>query len=196
MAYVTLAELKTTLGLESETYADDDLTNALASASAAVDEMAGRTFGTTVSSTRLYETDRETTVAFNDMVAVSGVALDEDGTGTWVDLEATDYVLLPRNAALDGEPYTSLRLTPAYARGTCFTADSVVRITGTGGWPTVPDEIALATSILATRLVKRVREAPFGVAGVGADGVGIKIGWRDPDVTQLVAPYVRVPRLT
>ena len=48
-----------------------------------------------------------------------------------------------------------------------------------------------ATLLLASKLMKRAREAPFGVVTAGFDvGAAIRIG-RDPDVALLVQDYVR-----
>jgi hypothetical protein len=69
-----------------------------------------------------------------------------------------------------------------------------MRVTGKFGWPSVPEPIVQATGILANRLLKRFREAPFGaLAGIGLDGAGLREQQldRDPELGFLLAPYRR-----
>lgn len=199
--YVELEELKRSLELAGEAYADDDLALAITAASAAIDSQAGRRFSLDAADvTREYLTSRVSWVELDDITAVSGVSVCEYGETTWTDLTPVDdYALLPRNATADGWPTTALELLPT---GSVVSFDptgegrwSRVRVTGRFGWATVPESIKAATMILATRFVKRVREAPFGVAGMGADGIAVRIASGDPDVAMLTSPYTRPTRL-
>jgi hypothetical protein len=45
--------------------------------------------------------------------------------------------------------------------------------------------------IMSVRLMKRAREAPFGVASVGFDGAAVRIARVDPDVAFLLDNWVR-----
>jgi hypothetical protein len=57
----------------------------------------------------------------------------------------------------------------------------------------VPEDIKTATSILAAKLVRRVREAPFGIVTAGVDqGEAMRISRTDPDVYTLLQPYSRL----
>jgi hypothetical protein len=58
------------------------------------------------------------------------------------------------------------------------------------GWPVIPDPIVEATSLLAGRLLIRIRQAPLGVLSLGLEGEAARIGRSDPDVMFLVAPFV------
>ena len=52
--------------------------------------------------------------------------------------------------------------------------------------------IALATSILATKLFKRSREAPFGIITLGGDqGGAMRLSRTDPDLSLLIDGYTR-----
>jgi hypothetical protein len=56
----------------------------------------------------------------------------------------------------------------------------------------VPQDIQTATAIVASKLVKRTREAPFGIITVGHDvGVAMRIVRFDPDVHPIIASYSR-----
>jgi hypothetical protein len=85
-----------------------------------------------------------------DLVSVTSIKIDTDGDGVFTDaLAATDYVLLPRNAA-DGpepEPYRRVHLTA----GT-FTPGQAVEISGVWGWPAVPEPIKRACVHLTAML--------------------------------------------
>ena len=113
------------------------------------------------------------------------------------DLGQTDYQLQPLNAEVDGAPYEELRLTPGGSIYFDLGYGQVpkVRVTGRFGWPEVPVAIVQATSMLAARYLKRTREAPYGVAGLGGDGVVVRVSQTDPDVDALLATYVRQVRL-
>lgn len=209
-AYVDLETLKKSLELGGESYADDDLELAISAASAAIEAQTARTFAVEEQdATREYQAQRRGWLELGDMAAVSGVSVNENGGDVWTELtEGEDYDLLPFNYTADEQPIEALQLRqtgviPSFepyryiglseAEGYRW---PIVRVTGRFGWNSVPDAIKTATMILATRLVKRVREAPFGVAGMGADGIAVRIATGDPDVAMLVGPYSRSRRLS
>jgi hypothetical protein len=50
-----------------------------------------------------------------------------------------------------------------------------------------------ATGLLATKLLRRVREAPFGIVALGIDpAAAMRIAKVDPDVAFLLGPYTRL----
>ncbi len=189
--YITLAELKATLSITSSTW-DDDLTAAITAASRAVDEDTGRRFylDADATSVRYYDPSTTSLVLIDDLAALTSVAVDPGGTGTfstaWT--AGTNFNLDPYNAAADGWPYEALKLRvtssmPTYERS--------IKVTGQFGWPAVPAPISEATTLLASRLFKRAREAPLGVFGLGVDGTTVRISRTDPDVAAMIAPYNR-----
>jgi hypothetical protein len=73
------------------------------------------------------------------------IKIDTDGDGSFDDetaLAATDYQLMPLNAALDPEPrpYTSI-LIPQWSTAGGFTLGRMVEVTARWGWPAVPPAI-------------------------------------------------------
>jgi hypothetical protein len=65
-------------------------------------------------------------------------------------------------------------------------------VTGKFGWAAVPGAIVEAVTILATQLLRRAREAPFGVVAIGMDvGAVTRLAVTDPSVRFLVADYQR-----
>lgn len=196
--YVTPDELKKTLTMSGTTYADYDIEPAILAASNAINELCGRRqFDADISqtSTRYYKPSSAELIVINDLVEVVSLTTDQDSDGTYeqdwtVDV---DYFLWPYNAIEDNRPYTHIKLNTHRAT-TAFPHWSPrgVKLEGKFGWPALPDFLNPATKMLASRLIKRMREAPFGVVTVGLDvGSAIRIGRMDPDVMGLIEPYTR-----
>jgi hypothetical protein len=208
--YIELEELKSSTELTSTSFADQDLQRAIVAASRSVDLETGRRFWPdTTDQTRYYTPDGQQTIQVDDLISLTslGTDTDDDGVAEYTWTQGTDFVLEPRNAPLDGFPYTSIRrLTysnylwpgsrvyqPNYHDSALYQLsyrDSVI-VTGKFGWPTPPDAVKVATTMMAARFVKRMREAPFGIAGFDATGATVRISQSDPDVARLLAPYVR-----
>jgi hypothetical protein len=193
-AYVELESLKATLELTGESFADLDIRTALTAASRAVDEVCDRRFypDTDASQVRYYKPAAAWLVTLDDVQTVTTFEVDNDGDGTFDTWTANDqFFLEPMNAAADGWPWTRAVINPlnsAYFNG----RHREVKVTGKFGWPAVPAAITEATTILASRLVKRAREAPFGIAGFGIDGAAVRVARTDPDVAFLLEPYRRL----
>jgi hypothetical protein len=94
---------------------------------------------------------------------------------------------MPLNAAADTEPFTTVRVRRHHS-GYAHHHHRQVRVTGTFGWPEVPDLVVSATSLLAGRFVRRIREAPFGVIQVGLEAQPARIAVTDPDICSMLTP--------
>lgn len=195
--YATPAELKATLELSDYSFADADIELALTAASRAVEHIANRRFyqDPDAQQKRYYTPDDPCVLRIDDVIELTSVRTDDDGDGvfetTW---QPTDYVIEPLNAPTDGKPWTTLRVHP-HSPLVFPCVPRSVEVTGRFGWPAVPEPIKEATIILATRLLRRAREAPFGVVGLpalegGFDGAA-RVAAADPDVIGLVRPYAR-----
>lgn len=190
--YASVGEVKQALELQGETFADPDITRALTAASRGLDQLLDRRFYLDTDSAQVrYFTADDGWVEITDLVVLTSMITDDNGDGTfdttWT--QNTDFVLEPLNAAADGEPWTKITPTasgrytlPCHVRG--------VKVTGQFGWTAVPAGVKEATIILAARLLKRVREAPFGVVMIGAD-TAERLAKSDPDVMFLVGHYDR-----
>ena len=193
-AYASLAEVKDTLELTGETFADPDIERALASASSGIDKLTERRFwlDADTSRVRYYTPDDPGVLRVDDLAVLTSLASSPAGaafTTAWV--ENTDFVLEPLNASADDEPWTTVRVHPSSGRALPCVPRSV-KVTGQFGWPALPPGVKDATIILTSKLVRRVREAPFGVIMLGAD-VAMRIARSDPDVMFLIGPYMRYP---
>lgn len=187
--YTTVADVKARLGTETVVKSDDVLGSVISAASRLVEHLCG--------DRRFYQEEHVAKVLtadggildVPDLVSVDEIAVDISGVRVYDTIWGTDdFDLNPADAAEYGFPYTSIQARPFTSRW-FPTVRRGVRVTGTWGWPTVPDDIVEATILQAIRLFKR-RDAPYGVAGM-ADFGPIAMPRIDPDVRMLCAPYVR-----
>jgi hypothetical protein len=65
-----------------------------------------------------------------------------------------------------------------------------VRLTGKFGWAAPPENVRQATGIIATKIIKRARDAPMGII-TAFDGTAVRMSRFDPQVEELLAPYNR-----
>lgn len=198
--YVSSAELKQTLTLTGQTFADADVALAVEAASRGVDEACGRRFwlDADANQVRYYDATDPWVCRIDDLVELTGVAVDADGSGSYDQAWTlgVDFTLTPVNAQANGRPWELLNRHPQgrYVLPTSW--PQAVRVTGRFGWLAVPPGVKHATSILAARLLKRAREAPFGVAALGIDaGTGMmhsaRVAARDPDLRFLLSGVQR-----
>jgi hypothetical protein len=192
--YIELEELKSSTELTSTSFADQDLKSAIVAASRSIDLETGQRFYPDPDATqvRYYTANGGDTIRIDPLLQLTSIQTDPsaDGTFPYTWTLNTDFVLEPRSALADGYPYTSIRKTP-YGTYWWPSYSDAVKVTGQFGWLTPPEAVKVATTMLAARFVKRMREAPFGVAGFDATGATVRISQSDPDVARLLAPYVR-----
>lgn len=194
--YATAAELAAYVRI-GDTNDDVQLGLALTAASRAIDRTCRRQFGKVAAATARYYTARVDAVTgrwavdIDDLMTTTdlAIAVDTAADGTYPDT-LTDYTLTPRNAAADGEPWTTILVGPD-ATVAPSTLDGGVRVTAVWGWSAVPDTIKQACLLQASRLLGR-RDAPFGVAGSPESGAETRLLAKvDPDVAVLLRHYTR-----
>lgn len=138
---------------------------------------------------RYYSPAYDDLLFVGDLVSITTLKTDDDGDRVYENSWAvTDYDLEPSNAALDGAPYTEIRVAPngnysfpVSARG--------VEIDGKFGWSATPKQVKEACLLQSERLFKR-KDAPFGVAGDAPSGELRLIPRLDVDVQELLARLV------
>lgn len=194
--YVKREELKATLELSGQTFAQEDIDAALLAASRGIDEACGRRFyAHSGAATARYFTPRSATlIAIDDLYELTTLKTDQDGDGTFEETWTlnTGFVAEPLNAAADGWPWTRFCIHPHANKSFPYYYPRSVEVTGKWGWAAVPGTIKQATTILASKLLKRAREAPFGIVSIGIDvGATARIARTDPDISFLISPYVR-----
>lgn len=192
--YVATSDLKATLMLDGTTYADADLDKAILAASKAIDGATKRRFwlDNDANQIRYYTPTSPDLVRIDDLVELTELRTDEDQDGVYETLWSVgDYRLTPLNAPADDRPYELIEVPSRGNHWFCPEEPGSVQVKGRFGWSTVPTGIVAATTIVATRLLRRVREAPFGIVSVGLDGAPIRISSKDPDVWLLIEDYIR-----
>lgn len=188
--YITTTQLKATLEMTGLTFADADLASSITSASRIVDNITKRRFWSDDEpSTRVYMPSWSR-ITIDDVFDVTDVSAISSGTETTLE-DGTDYSFLPLNAVADGVPFGTLQMLTGSASMPDLNVPSV-SITGTFGWQEVPANVVTATTILATRILRRQREAPFGIVTIGIEqGAVARIMNTDPDVMALLDKYVK-----
>jgi hypothetical protein len=196
--YITLAELKTYLGL-SGSGQDDNLENAIEGASREIDAICGRFFFQTSSEIKYFTPISRTYLEIPDLSSTSGleVKIDttDDGTHDTTLTINTDFYLKPLDAGenevegVERQPFTHIYILDTRSSER-FDPDIVksVKVTGLWGFSGKPNAIKQATFIQSARLFKR-KDAPFSSYG-GQDTGSISLQGRiDPDAFELIKGY-------
>lgn len=186
--YCTLPELKTRFGILPTDTADDTTLEAIVEAvSREIDSETKTRFWTTAADeVRYYQSIDGETLYTDDIISVTEIAVDTSGNRTYASiLAASDYDLLPDNAALDGKPYTWLAATPNGRRGfSTFRRGN--RITGKFGYSAVtPKPVHEACLLQCERIFMR-KDSPLGVVGTPDVGYVRVKSELDPDVQKLL----------
>lgn len=181
--YVTLAELKSFLGI-SDTTDDTLLALWVTAASRAVDKHCGRQFGQVATAEeRIYASqwDRHLckyVAEIDDVQDVTGLTVTDDNETA---VTSDTYTLWPRNAAAKGKPYERITVS----------CSGDLTISAKWGWMAVPSAAKVATLLQASRFAAR-RDSPYGVAGSPSDGSEVRLlAQLDPDVKTSLGPFRR-----
>jgi hypothetical protein len=191
MSYASLSEFKAAVGITDSTD-DTALQSVLDATDTLIDLYCDRKTGFgTASETRFYTAEDYEYVLTDDLVSVTTLQTDDDANGTYETTwtSGTDYVLAPRNAALDGFPYTEIDTSVTWPRNFPKDVYLGVRVVGVFGFPSVPAAVKQA-EIIQAGAVWNSRTAPFGVIG-SADLGGILRMSRalHPEAALILEPY-------
>lgn len=188
--YVSLEQFKAELGITGAAR-DTMLTRKLNAASRRIDSYCKRFRGAfnvpTEASTRVFSTAGrvlDNVVYLDDIGSLDDLAI-ESGTAAGFTV-VTGYDTAVSNGLAEGLAIESL-YNPA---GWPTWAGQQLRVTARWGWPELPDDVAEATMLQATRLLKR-KDSSEGVVG-SADWGQIRVSRVDPDVRELLEQYVRM----
>lgn len=195
--YVTVELLKSALDID-DTADDVALQQAIDAASRLIDRWCGQRFDKDNDDTSRYFTARQPhtlllTSSASDLntvsvVSVTSLSVDTAGNGTFATdwTEDVHFYLAPRAAEASDRPYTQIRTLG----GRMFPChDEAVKVVGTFGWPSVPDEVVQATMIQASVLFKRTTEGAVPI--VTMDGATLSGGskYLDREAQLLLRPY-------
>lgn len=182
--YVTPGTFKATTQIP-DGLGDEDVERALAAASGAVEGLCDRRFWLDPEDvTRTYTAlSSRRMVVIDDLAVLTSVT--SDGTAF------TAFIKEPQNADVDGKPFTRLKVTRN--SGSLLSCEEAgISVTGRFGWPEVPAQVEQFVSIVAGKLVKRSREAPFGIVGSGGlENMAMRLAREDPDTMLLISSLRR-----
>lgn len=188
--YCTLAEVKSALRITDVT--DDALLEkAIEGASRRIDGYTGRFFYQQSATISMYTRDIYTVQLQNDLVSVTTLKTDDDGDGTFEDTWTAniDYQLQPLNTVLQSRPYNRVVAVGGKTFPIMIQPDLPgVQINGVWGWSSVPDDVREACVLLSMRGFARYNAA-LGV--VGFADMAIQVRSVDPDVRDMLSPYVQ-----
>lgn len=174
--YVELERLKDYLKFKPDKIENDDnLVDAIASASGEIEKHCNRQFNKSDTATaRVFEPSSRTEVKVDDFWTTDGlvVEVDTNGDGTFSTVvPSSDYELYPANNVVDGQigwPFYEIHFVddvlPVYSR-----RKNTVRVTAKWGWAVVPEAVRQACVIIAAETFQ-LKDAPFGTAGMDQFG--------------------------
>jgi hypothetical protein len=188
--YCTLADVKAALRI-TDTVDDALLEQSINAASRMIDQYCNRYFYSgSANEVRYYKANDAYTCWIDDCQTVTTLKTAQTNPVTFnVTWASTDFQTIPANTYANGgyQPITALTAVQNYYFPT-WADINLVQVTGTFGWPSIPEPIKFATIIQASRLFKRL-ESPLGVAGVSDIGI-MRVGSSvDGDVAQLCNPF-------
>jgi hypothetical protein len=193
-AYASLERFKSRLRIDS-TDDDDELLEALDSASREIDLFCGRRFYADTAATARRYRPRDTCLALvDDLYDTTGlIVAADDGSGSYATTLTlnTDFVLEPLDGVVDGSsgwPYWKIRTVSATLRtGSVLPS---LRVTAKWGWAKIPRPVTQACLIMA-QANYRLKDVSFGAAGVG--DLGIVTVRQVPAAMTKLAPFQRDP---
>jgi hypothetical protein len=199
--YTTRPEVKERLSIPlAKTQHDGILDGKIRTASRMIDQDCQRHFWKVTETRALAAADpyRVRLLEFMDLVSVTTLKTDAGGDGTFEQTwTAADYQLLcdgdsPNiNAGPEPRPYTRIRAVGSlrFPIGSGAGRFNLVEITGTWGWPQVPDDIREACEVAAAELFA-LKDTTFGAAGVGDLGI-IRVR-ENSHYQRLLRPYKHI----
>lgn len=191
--YITIAELKEELGIDS-TAQDVRLSRAIVASSRAIEAACGgrRFYADSTAVAREYTIGGRVSESRSlpgqmlivDDIATSDITAEVGSTGSWSTISASSIITSPDNALLRGRPISALIIDSGSWDG-----HRRAKITTRWGWPAIPPEVEQACQLQAMRLARR-RLTPEGVMSGGEFGGPIRIPRLDPDVHALISHLV------
>lgn len=196
--YATVTELKSRVSIPAaHTSYDDELTDALNTASEEIERHCQRQFNKVSAATpRVYPIENRWYNFVDDFYSSTGLVIETDSTGdgtfdtTWV---ADDYELHPLNNINSGQigwPYNEIRAVNTQQFPIPYVGHRLarLRVTALWGWENVPAPVKQACLILAAKNFQ-LKDAPLGIAG--SNDFGIVRVQDDRLAFSKLAPYRR-----
>ena len=193
MAYTTVNEVKTYLGLSGEN-SDGLISNLVNAATAAIDSHTHRTFQAQVNETReysLYDVENGVLWFDDDICEITTVTVDADNESGGTVLASGDYITRPRNKT----PYYGIKIISSSDNTWTYSSspDTAIEVSGKWGWSqTPPPNINHACVRLAGYYYRQKDAQTFDVTATPELGQ-ITIPQGIPaDVRVILKPYVKL----
>lgn len=191
--YCSLTEAKARMGegVSGVSTYDTEIERMVEAVSRVIDTICGRRFYA-ASETRYFTADRAVECDVYDLLSVTTLKTDDDYDGTYETTWTTsDYILMPRNASVDGHPYTFIKVHPT---GTRYFPlyEGAVELAGAFGYTATTPSSVKEACVLGTHQVFQRRNAPFGL--MGADGFLHRLRYilqNDAEIMGLLQRYMR-----
>lgn len=196
--YATLNDARLALGFDGDKGSEWNrwIERQIQAISRWIDDATSKRFYATTE-TRYYTPENRDKCSVDDLLSVTALKTDHDSDldydYTW---EATDYLLMPRNALADGWPYHWIRRHPSgdyYFPVNGGPMILSVELEGSFGFCATgsqPDAITDACVLAVEQLFMR-KDAIFGVTGPVGLSYDAKVMLRgDPHIMGLLAPYI------
>lgn len=206
--YCSRSDVKTALGQTAADTVDDVAVDSkITAASRHVDDYCGpgrRFWQDTTAVARAFWPSEPNRVWVNDFATTVDlvVKVDADGDGVFETTltRDTDFIVEPVNAAVDGEPWTSIRLIDGALTGfPCLSSGRPsVQVTTKWGWnapvtagvAAVAELVKTATIMQAKHLFK-APDTTFGAFQAGIDGIPRWVPALDPTARAVLEGFVR-----
>ena len=192
--YCSLQELKDWKRLSSNV--DDSLLEAIiTSVSRSIDSATGHQFYPQSSATaRVFRASHTDLCEVDDFWSTTGliVKTDDNADGTFEYTWATtDYQLEPLNNLSKTKAVWRIRRRSMGNYSFPVSDDSLVQVTAKWGWEIVPTPVKQACLIQSNRQANR-RDSPLGMIASPDLGTNDRLSSFDPDVRDLLRPYMRL----
>lgn len=193
--YCTLPELRTWMSDTGSILPTELLENAITATSRMIERYTGRKFWKdAIPNVRRYRVT-ETDIAWVDDIASTTdlvVKTDDLADGTFATTwSSTDYDLSPFNADVETDvPYAFHRIHAVERLFPVNYYRRTLEVTAQFGWSSVPEQVKQACLMKSNILVLR-KDSPYGIAGFSEFGVVRINRTEDPEITRLLAPFVR-----
>lgn len=182
--YCTIEQARVAIGIAPTDVSKDDELELLTNATCRlIDDHTGRPHGfwqDPAVTVRVYDCDDQYLLDVEDISTTTGLIVKTDsGAGTYPTTLTlgTDFVVLPRNAEkrYPVRPFDQLQAINGAYFPVSNNGQAGVQVTAKHGWPAVPSNATLATTIQLTRLFK---SQPFGVVEMGESGTAWRLSAR------------------
>jgi hypothetical protein len=193
-AYCTEEQLREQFDDDGSILPSNILERAINATSRSIDEHCHRRFWQDPTAVaRTYSPEFRDRAWVDDISTTTGLIVQTgsgDGTFDTAWILGSDFRLEPRNASANGGAYAWTRIVALNGRQfTISDTLETLQVTARFGWSEIPPGVEQACILRAAAIFKR-RESVSGVAGFDGFGV-VRISTRmDPDVVELLRPFV------